>query len=156
MLSILAATALAVDPQDTQKPQLQSDKPAVSAADKAELPAAATATANRRSLELRNAMNDEIAARLVAEKATIATLTGELDRAAKGDGQLAVQRRIQAAKQSAWRDVLGIQLKYANLGGHPEQARDLEERIARLNEGLSQPQALPQADRRDGSSKGGR
>lgn len=111
----------------------------------------------RRNVELRQAKNDEIAIRMAEEKTAVAVLVTELDAAVTSQDKQDIQRQIQATKETAWRDILAIQLKYARLGGFDEQALSLEERIVRLDEGLSKPQAPVSGSLRNtqGSNKGG-
>jgi hypothetical protein len=148
---LVAGIASAETPKE---PELSPVEPAVREIDKAEMQDEALSLDNTRNLELRTAMNEEIALRLATEKTTIAGMATDLERAVTSDDKQATQRRISVAKQVAWRDILAIQLKYAHLGGHTEQAAELEERVARLDEGLSEPQSIRPSTSRDSAAQG--
>lgn len=148
---LVAGTALA---QNHKEPELASDEAVSREAVKMDTQDEALSLDNARNLELRQAMNEEIALRLASEKTTIATMAADLERAATSEDKQAIQRRVSLAKQTAWRDILAIQLKYAHLGGHTEQAAELEERVARLDEGLSEPQSVRPSTSRDDRAQG--
>jgi hypothetical protein len=153
VLVLLTGSALA---QDSDTPRKLTQESVETAAGESSQDAAANLQTTAESQALRTAMNDEIASRLAVEQETVAELVARLEAAASDQDRLALQKRIMAAKQTGWRDVLAIQLKYAELGGHTEQAEQLRERVARLDEGLSPaqtaPVAVPRSERgRDGA-----
>jgi len=134
ILTLLAGLALA---QDQIQPRPLKDQPEVTT-DKA----MSTEDIDNalRNNELRLAKNEEMNTRLATEQTTVAQLVTELEAAVTTSDRRAIQLRIQEAKQQTMVDLLAIQLKYARLGNHDEQAQLLEERIARLEEGLDRPQ----------------
>ena len=147
LISLVAVTASAQE--NNKKPELSSEQPASSTIEKSAIQENVLAPNSARNLELRAEMNEEIATRLATEETTIAKLASDLDRSVTSEDRQATQRRISLAKQTAWRDILAIQLKYAQLGGYTDQATELAMRIARLDEGLSKSQAMQQSSRRD-------
>ena len=106
----------------------------------------------RRNNTLRQSKNEEMNTRLATEQTTVAQLVTELEAAVTSTERRAIQLRIQEAKQQTMVDLLAIQLKYARLGNHDEQAQLLEERIARLEEGLNRPQTPSATPRNNRSS----
>ena len=152
VLSLLAGFAAAQ--QDVQ-PKSIKEAPVVTNTKSADVVSPDIA---RRNVELRQAKNDEIATRMAEEQTAVAALVTELDASVTSQDKQDLQRRIQATKQTAWRDVLAIQLKYARLGGFDEQAQSLEARIVRLDEGLSTPRTPVTGSIRNNqvSNKGGK
>nr|MEE4269831.1 hypothetical protein [Candidatus Krumholzibacteria bacterium] len=134
ILTLLAGLALA---QDQTPPRSIKEQPVVSTS-KA-LSADEMDTVQRNN-ELRLAKNEEMNTRLATEQTIVAQLVTELEASVTTSDRRAIQLRIQEAKQQTMVDLLAIQLKYARLGNHDEQAQLLEERIARLEEGLDRPQ----------------
>ncbi len=134
ILTLLAGLALA---QDQTQPKSIKEQPVVSTSKALSADEMDTV---RRNNALRLSKNEEMNTRLATEQTTVAQLVTELEAAVTTSERRAIQLRIQEAKQQTMVDLLAIQLKYARLGNHDEQAQLLEERIARLEEGLNQPQ----------------
>jgi hypothetical protein len=103
---------------------------------------------DRAQLKLRQEMNEEIAARMATEQEAVFALAARLDAAPSSDARLALQIQISDLKQKGRRDLLAIQLKYAERGGYEEQAGDLRVRIERLDEGLSPVRSARSSSRR--------
>lgn len=118
-------------------------------------PTAADIEARRLAQELRKAMNAEIHALLESEQAEVAALVAELEAAGTPEQRLEIQRRIHTAKENGRRDLLAIQLDYARQGGFSEQARDLEAKLARMEEQPAKtlPQPSTRSVRRGGDAR---
>lgn len=138
---VFCGTAAADQGKGTSSPpqdRVESEKVVVSDDAISEEEAAKAAALHQ--LQLRNSMNAEIADRLETEKATIAELSQDLENASTGEARFGIQRQVQDARLGTWRDLLAIQLRYAILSGHQELAQQLQERVVRLDEGLSKTQ----------------
>ena len=141
LLILLAGTALA---QDNATPRKFTEEPARTQIDNKAAEAPTDLQDAKAQQAKRTAMNEEINLRITAEKDAVTLLTARLETALTSEARLELQGQISAAKQKGWRDVLAIQLKYAELGGHTAQAEDLRARVARLDEGLSPTQSANQ------------
>ena len=148
ILTLLAGLALAQD-QDQTQPKSIKEQPVVSTSKALSADEMDTV---RRNNTLRLSKNEEMNTRLATEQTTVAQLVTELEAAVTSTERRAIQLRIQEAKQQTMVDLLAIQLKYARLGNHDEQAQLLEERIARLEEGLNRPQTPSATPRNNRSS----
>ncbi len=138
---LMTGSALA---QDDATPRKFDEKAVTSAVEKgAAAPVDAQAAQAQREMQL--AMSEEISSRMAAEEAAVAELAAKLGTSPDSEARLELQRQISETKNEGWRDILAIQLKYADLGGHTDQATELRARLARLDEGLSPTQTAPSA-----------
>ena len=132
-LILLAGTAVA---QDEPIPSKELDtESATIEIEKTPAEIEADATARAAALELRRQLNAELAANVELRNQKIDALVAKLDQAATSDQRHELQRQISDLKRQGHRDLLTIQLKYAELGGHTEQAENLRERVTRFDEG---------------------
>ena len=130
--------------QDNATPRKFDEKAVTSTVEKsAAAPVDPQAAQAQREMQL--AMNEEISSRITAEEAAVAELAAKLSTTPDSQARLDLQRQISETKHKGWRDILAIQLKYADLGGHTDQATELRERLAHLDEGLSPTQSVPSA-----------
>lgn len=153
-LLLMAGSALAQNTDTTAKfNQEPVQSPVQSGSEALAVPDAMSAA----QLQLRADMNAEIEARFTAEQGAVAALVARLEGARSSEDRLALQTRITAVKAQGWRDVLGIQLKYAELGGYTEQAEKLREQVTRLDEGPASAAASTKTanERRTPATAGG-
>ncbi len=138
---LMTGSALA---QDAATPHKFDEKAVTSTVEKgAAAPVDAQAAQAQREMQL--AMTEEISNRMAAEEAAVAELAAKLATSPDSQARLKLQRQVSETKNEGWRDILAIQLKYADLGGHTAQATELRERLAHLDDGLSPTQSVPSA-----------
>jgi hypothetical protein len=138
---LMTSSALA---QDNATPR-KFDQEAVTSTVEKSAAAPVDPQAAQAQREMQLAMNEEISGRITAEEAAVAELAAKLATTPDSQARLELQRQISETKNEGWRDILAIQLKYANLGGHTDQATELRERLVRLDEGLSPTQTVNSA-----------
>ena len=77
-------------------------------------------------LEKLSPLMRDIRAALLSEQEQLSTLNERLSQATNADAALALQREIEAVKQSAEIQVLEIQLSHARIAGNAELTKQLE------------------------------